>query len=119
MLSYDQTMAIGADRYRDVLDRLSAAGFGATFTQTGGMNAALEVLLDGGHTLLITDAEDSLSWDREEHRGWGVGLYPPDQANTDGECLAFDSTEDGSPEVLLSLLGQVLNDYVRRRRDDR
>ncbi len=61
------------------------------------MDAALEVLLDGGHTLLITDAEDSLSWDREEHQSWGVGLYPPDPANTDGERLAFDSTPDGSP----------------------
>jgi hypothetical protein len=115
VLSYDQTMAIGADRYRDVLDHLSAAGLGEGGAETGGMNAALEVLLDGGHTLLITDAEDSLSWDRQEHRGWGVGLYPPDQANTDGECLAFDSTEDGSSEALLPLLRQVLNDYVRRR----
>lgn len=114
MLGYDQTMTVGADRYRDVLDQLSAAGFGATFTQTGGMNAALEVLLDGGHTLLITDAEDSLSWDRDGHQGWGVGLYPPDQANTDGGCLAFDSTEDGSPEALLPLLRQVLSAYVRR-----
>ncbi len=119
MLSYDQTMAVGADRYRDVLTHLSAAGFGATFTQTGGMNAALEVLLDGGHTLLITDAVDALSWERGEHQGWGVGLYPPDQANTDGECLVFDSTEDGSLEALLPLLRQVLNAYVRRRRHGR
>ena len=119
MFSYDQTMTVGADRYRDVLDHLAAAGFGATFTQTGGMSAALEVLLDGGHTLLITDAEDALSWERGEHQGWGVGLYPPDQANTDGECLAFDSTEDGSLEALLPLLGQVLNAYVRRRQAGR
>lgn len=86
MLSYDQTMAAGADRYRDVLDLLADAGLSATFTQTGGMNAALEVLLDGGHTLLVTDVEDSLSWDREEHQGWGVGLYRPDQENTDGSA---------------------------------
>lgn len=115
MLSYDQTMTIGSDRYRDVLDQLSAAGFGATFTQTGGMNAALEVLLDGGHTLLITDAEDTLSWERADHQGWGVGLYPPDRANTGGECLAFDSTDDGSPQALLPLMQKVLDSYVRGR----
>lgn len=81
MLDYPTTMKIGQSRYQDVLDLLQAQGLGATFTQTGGMCAALEVLLDSGHTLLVTDAEDTLAWDREEHRGWGVGLYPPDQAN--------------------------------------
>ena len=116
MLSYDRTMAVGASRYRDVLDLLAAEGLRATFTQTGGMNAALEVLLDGGHTLLITDEQDSLSWDRAEHQGWGVGLYPPDQANTDGECLAFDSTDDGSLEALVPLARAVLEQYVRSRR---
>lgn len=115
MLSYDQTMAAGADRYRDVLDRLADAGLAAVFTQTGGMNAALEVSLEGGHGLLITDAEDSLSWDREEHRGWGVGLYPPDRANTDGECLAFASTDDGSPQALVPLARAVLAEHVLRR----
>lgn len=104
MIDYDATLQLGAQRYRDVLDLLAASGLTASFTQTGGMNAALEVLLDGGHTLLITDAEDSLAWDREEHHGWGVGLYPPDQANTDGECLAFDSTDDGAPQALPALV---------------
>jgi hypothetical protein len=108
VLDYKTTMSIGADRYRDVLDRLAVVGLGATFTQTGGMNAALEVVLDGGHSLLITDAEDSLAWDREEHYGWGVGLYPPDQANTDGECLLFDSDEDGSLGALIPLVHRVL-----------
>lgn len=116
MLDYQTTMTIGQSRYRDVLDLLADAGLGATFTQTGGMNAALEVLLDSGHTLLITDAEDSLSWDRDEHHGWGVGLYPPDQANTDGECLAFDSTDDGSPQALPPLAHHVLDSYLRRPR---
>lgn len=97
MLDYDTTMAIGQSRYQDVLDLLVRAGLEASFIQAGGMNAALEVLLDGGHTLLITDAEDSLSWEREEHQGWGVGLYPPGWANTEGECLVFDATSDGSP----------------------
>lgn len=116
MLSYESTMAVGQARYEDVLRVLQAAGLGATFTQTGGMNAALEVLLDGGYTLLITDAEDSLSWDRDEHRGWGVGLYPPDQANSDGECLLFESDDDGSPEALLPLVGLVLGQVRALRR---
>ena len=116
MLDYQATMKIGQSRYQDVLDLLAGAGLRATFTQTGGMNAALEVLLDGGHTLLITDAEDALSWDRDEHHGWGVGLYPPDQANTGGECMAFDSTDDGSPAALVPLARAVLDEYVHSRR---
>ena len=63
--------------YQDVLDRLAAAGLPAAFTQTGGMCAALEVQLETGHTLLITDADDTLAWDRREHEGWRVGLFPP------------------------------------------
>ncbi len=108
-------MRHGAAQYRDVLDRLAAGGLSATFTQTGGMNAALEVMLDGGYTLLITDAEDSLSWQREQ-QGWGVGLYPPDQANTDGECLAFDSTADGSGAAAVPLARAVLAGYLDSRR---
>ena len=80
------------------------------------MNAALETLLDGGRTLLITDAEDSLSWERAEHAGWGVGLYPPDQANTDGECMVFESDEDGSPEALVPLVERVLRQARRAAR---
>lgn len=114
MLDYDATMAIGQARYQDVLDRLTTTGLPAAFTQTGGMCAALEVTLDSGHTLLVTDAEDSLTWEREEHQGWGVGLYPPDQVNSDGECLAFGSTGDGSPEALVPLVGAVLRAYTRR-----
>lgn len=116
MLTYRATLEAGAACYLDVLDVLRDAGLAATFTQTGGMNAALEVQLDGGHTLLITEEEDSLSWDRREHRGWGVGLYPPDQANTDGDCLVFDSTADGSPEALVPLARAVLAQYALSRR---
>lgn len=116
MFDYDTTMAIGRSRYQDVLDRLTATGLPAAFTQTGGMCAALEVTLETGHTLLVTDAEDPLSWDREEHTGWGVGLYTPDQADTDGECLAFDNTPDGSVTALLPLIQHVLNGYLSTRR---
>lgn len=115
MLSYEATLTVGASRYRDILEVLRGAGLDATFIQTGGMNAALEVLLEGGSTLLVTDAEDSLAWDREEHQGWGVGLYPPDRANNDGQCLAFESTDDGSPAALVPLARAVLAGYVRER----
>ena len=64
MLTYDVTMQIGAARYRDVLDALAAAGLPGEFIQTGGMNAALLVHLDGGQVLLITDTDDALPWDR-------------------------------------------------------
>lgn len=116
MLSFDATMEIGAARYEDVLAQLAVAGLRATFTQTGGMNAALEVLLDSGHTLLVTDAEDSLAWERDEHRGWGVGLYPPEQADDAGECLAFDSTADGTAAALPPLAFRVIDAYLRARR---
>ena len=86
MLSFEETMAIGQAQYQDVIDRLTAAGWPTVFTQTGGMNAALEVMLDGGFSLLITDAFDSLAWARDEHEGWTVGLYAP--ANQyDGDCM--------------------------------
>ncbi len=71
-------------------------------------------MLDGGHTLLITDAEDILSWDREEQSGCGVGLYPPDQANTDGDCLAFGNTQDTTVPALLPLIEQVLRHWSGR-----
>lgn len=115
MLSYETTMAIGRAHYQDVLDALAAAGLSAIFTQTGGMCAALEVLLEGGQTLLVTDAEDSLAWDRSVHCGWGVGLYPPDHADTGGTCLAFRSSPDGSPGSLLPLVYAVLADACRAR----
>lgn len=60
------------------------------------MCAAIEVLLDGGQTLLITDAEDTLSWDRADRRGWAVGLYPPGEAHNDGP-VTFDTADAGSP----------------------
>lgn len=113
MLDYDATLRAGQARYQDVLNVLRTAGLDATFTQTGGMNAALEVLLDGGHTLLVTDAEDSLAWDLEQHQGWGVGLYPPDHANVGGDCLAFDNTEDGSAAALPELAWRVLRTFTR------
>jgi hypothetical protein len=106
MQTYEETMAFGRAQYADVLDRLNAVGLPAVFTQTGGMCAAIEVQLETGRTLLITDADDSLSWYRNEHRGWGVGLYPPGDHH-DG-AIAFTETDDGTTEALLATISTVL-----------
>ena len=107
MGGFKEAMAAGAAEYRDVLDALAAADLPAVFTQTGGMCAAVEVRLEDGRTLLITDAEDCLTWQRGDHRGWGVGLYPPDSEYDSGP-LAFENEEDGSLSTLLPLVRRVL-----------
>jgi hypothetical protein len=112
MLSFEETMAIGQAQYQDVIDRLTGQGLPASFTQTGGMNAALEVFLDGGYSLLITDAADSLAWSRAEHEGWGVGLYAPAE-QYDGEVLKYASTEISSFEALEAIIHEVLQAAAR------
>jgi len=100
-------MEIGTQRYADVLCLLADGGLPACFTQTGGMCAALEIRLEGGRTILVTDAEDSLAWDPFEHRGWGVGLYSPGSEYDDGPVRFVDS-QDGSSSALLPLIKQLL-----------
>lgn len=107
MLTYEETMAHGRAQYQDVLDALAGEGLPTEFIQTGGMNAALQVSLDGGWSLLVTDAEDSLSWARSEQRGWGVGLYAPEHA-FDGECRSSATTPDGSLSALRAVIEEVL-----------
>jgi hypothetical protein len=111
--TFDQEMAAGASRYADVIAALNTAGLPTVFTQTGGMNAALEVTLETGQHLLITDAEDSLSWNRDHQRGWGVGLYSNESEYDDGP-LAFGDSDDCSIETLLVLAGEVLGVPTRR-----
>ena len=84
-------------------------------TQTGGMIAALEVLLDGGHTLLSRMPRTASLGNVPSTPGGG-SLYPPDHANEGGDCLAFDSTDDSSPAALLPLAQSVLDQYVRTAR---
>lgn len=106
MMSYEDTMRAGARAYADVLAALNAAGFPASFTQTGGMCAALEIQLEAGHTILVTDAEDTLSWSRAEHCGWGVGLYPP--GDDWDEPLAYVQVDASDAPALLAAVHQVL-----------
>lgn len=70
------------------------------------MNAALLVELETGQTLLITDEDDALSWSRDEHRGWGVGLYASEDAS--GGAVRFESIEDSSVDALLCLVRRTL-----------
>lgn len=93
-------------------NHLTACALPAEFTQTGGMCAALRVALPDGRYLLICDAEDPLSWDREEHAGWSVGLYPPEESvppeQWTGEPVALVQDPDGSLCALLPLIRRVL-----------
>lgn len=109
---YDETMRIGAARYAAEIQALRVDGLPAEFTQTGGMNFAIEARLEDGGELLITDAEDCLSWDRDEQQGWGVGLYLKDQ---DGP-LVFDTCESNDLDSLRRLVRDV---FVQARRAPR
>ena len=105
-MSYDETMAWGARQYADVLDTLHEHGLPAEFTQTGGMCAALEVQLETGHTLLITDADDYLSWARAEHAGWAVGLF--EAGERDDGPIAFGQVEGSDTATLVALVRDVM-----------
>lgn len=111
MQTFEEAMLEGQAEYQDVIDALGSAGYRATFTQTGGMNAALEVLLDGGWALLITDANEALSWARSEQQGWGVGLFTPEERYW-AAPTAFASTPAVDVASLLALVQQVLRDGI-------
>lgn len=107
METFDQVMRAGQAQYQDVIDALTAAGYPATFTQTGGMNAALEVMLEGGWALLITDSDEALSWERRTQRGWGVGLFTPEERYLVAP-QAFAETPATDTDSLLRLVHRVL-----------
>lgn len=101
-------MAYGAAQYADVLDAFRAEGWDASFTTTGGNCAAIELTLDDGAYVLVTDADDTLSWERDEHDGWSVGLYVPDENGDCDEPVSFETTDDGSPAKALELVRRAL-----------
>jgi hypothetical protein len=107
-MTYEQTMAYGAEQYRDVLHALAASGLPAEFIQTGGMCAAIEVALDSGSYLLLTDLEDTLSWERSQHAGWFVGLYEPEERRTVDGPLRCLEDDDGSSAKAVELARRVL-----------
>lgn len=99
-----EAMAVGGSRYADALDELRRFGQ-SEFTQTGGMCAALQVTLERGY-LLITDVDDSLPWDRDELRGWGVGFYRSDDVSEGPEH--FVDSDDTSAQALGALVEDCL-----------
>jgi hypothetical protein len=108
MRDIQAAMDLGTERYRDVIDALNAQGLPTFFTQTGGMCAALEVTLETGAYLLLTDAGDSLSWNRAEQAGWGVGLYRGGSEGDDGPVRFAEDEDSTSTETLLRLVREVL-----------
>jgi hypothetical protein len=104
-VTYEQEMSDGEREYRDVLAALHRAGIPASFTQTGGMNAALDATLEGGAFLLVTGTEGSLPWRRAYLRGWTVGVYANDGSP---EPIAIASTGSAHTTALLGAVRQVL-----------
>jgi hypothetical protein len=109
-MSYDETMTYGAEQYADVIETLGLSGLPCAFTQTGGMCAAMLVKLEGGRTLLITDAEDTLSWNRADQQGWGVGLYA--HCDSDDLPLLYQQTAESDIGSLLNLIQDVLRRHA-------
>lgn len=102
---YEATMQRGEAEYSDVLHRLGELGLASKFIQTGGMNAAIQANICGDIHLLITDEDDSLSWAREEHLGWAVGLYLQEER---ADASRFETSDDGSVDALVGLIDKVL-----------
>jgi hypothetical protein len=106
--TYDNNMHDIGTTYRDVIEAVRTVLPGAFMTQTGGMNAAIEAPIEGGW-VWITDAYESLSWDRETREGWGVNLYIGDY-DADPNYVRGDLTMDDSTDGLLTLLRAVVYD---------
>lgn len=107
---YEATMMAGAAQYQDVIDALNEAGLPTSFIETGGMNAALEVQLEAGETLLITDAEDAPPWDRADQEGRSVGRYVREGEYDDGP-IAFAT----APNTQLAALERLLHSVLLKR----
>ncbi|MDM7488685.1 hypothetical protein QT969_10320 [Rhodococcus sp. CSLK01-03] len=101
---YRLVMEYGARQYEDVLALLAEHGYRAHFTQTGGMCPAIEVAVNEERYALITDADGPLSWEREDHRGWAVGVYEFEDSS---DPVVFETAEESSLEALMSLLPSI------------
>ncbi len=106
-MNFEETIRYGESQYSDVIITLAQHGLEVSFTQTGGMNAALEATLDGGAYLMITDEEESLAWERPQHAGWGVSLYRDIEDRE--EPLAYTSSSQGDVLTLVALVRTVLD----------
>ncbi|MFD9680558.1 hypothetical protein ACFWAD_11825 [Rhodococcus sp. NPDC059969] len=98
---YGQSIEYGTLQYLDVLDLLSSNGYRATFTQTGGMSAAIELAIDENKFALITDADGPLAWERADHQGWAVGVY---EYQDTSDAVTYESTTNSNVEALMGIL---------------
>lgn len=105
-VEYDRQLAAGANEYAAALFALREAGFPCEFSQTGGMNAAIEVRLERGW-VLVTDTDDALPWQKTYQRGWGVGYYT-DHSWCEGP-VEFVDRADPRPELLPGLIRECLS----------
>lgn len=106
---YVRAMASVSDVYEDVINTVDQVLPGAFMTQLGGMCLAIEAPIDGGW-VWITDQEDNLPWDRNEHRGWRVGVYLGNPNTDEGSQPVRDAeTADSSLGGLLHTLETVLH----------
>lgn len=108
---YDAQMAEAERIYRDVLDRLSDCG--AFITQTGGMCLAIEIPGPKGTHFLLTDQEDSLSWERDPDQGWALGFYDAEESS---ETLWGDAITCGY-KTANTALAMVREGFARIRRE--
>lgn len=104
MDEYREALEYGTKQYADVFALLADHGFQASFTQTGGMCAAIELYVDEDRFALVTEDDGPLEWERSEHRGWAVGVY--EKADT-SDAVIFETVPDDSPAALLTLLASV------------
>lgn len=59
--------------------------------------------------MLVTDSEDSLTWERSKHDGWYVGLYAPEDVSP--APVRWLESEESSPEELLRLIDLALSGF--------
>lgn len=109
--SYEAQMRCAARSYSDVTATLLEHGLPASFTQTGGMCAAIEIRLERG-ALLVTDASEVLPWTPQTQCGWGVGYYPSEDA-CDGPTEYVEDPADTSIARLLELVRECLGLVAR------
>jgi hypothetical protein len=105
-MSYTDAMADADRMYAPVVDALTAAGYKAEVTQTGGMCLAVEVYLNevpqtdhATRWLLITDDEGPLPWDGlDTVTGFCVGYHGPE--NNFGPGYGQDYNEHHPEEFM-------------------
>jgi hypothetical protein len=100
--------------YRDAISTLAAITGTAQITQLGGMDLALESILEGGW-MWITDLHDSLPWDRADHQGWWAGIYEGHMNQTEPgrKPIVWAEIDDTSMTALGQIVRSALAQFHR------